>query len=247
MLLKYITNFLDEYLKIFNYPDSSINGLQVEGISEIEKIAFAVDASIQSFTYALEVEADMLFCHHGILWKGTDRVVGLLKDRLKFLLENELSLYAAHIPLDAHFEIGNNAMILRCIDVEPEEKFGEYHGIKIGYAGYANTEFEEILEKFESRFGEIGYMKFGGDEIEKVAAISGRGAGYIGEAKRHGIHLRITGEIEHSAYHLARDAEINVIYLGHYNSETFGVKALMNVVSDKLGIETEFIDIPTEL
>ncbi len=247
MELKYIVDFLDDYLEINKYPDSSINGLQVEGCEEVDKIAFAVDASIQTFTYALEADAEMIICHHGILWNGLSRVVGLLKERLKFLLENELSLYAAHIPLDAHPEIGNNAMILRFIDVEPEEKFGEYRGVKIGFAGYTNAEFEEILERFESEFGDIGYMKFGRDEVEKVASISGRGAGYIEEAKRECVDLLITGEIEHSAYHLAKDAEINVIYLGHYNSETFGIKALMNVVSDKLGMESEFIDIPTDL
>lgn len=247
MELRLIEGFLNDYLAIHDYPDSSINGLQVEGSGEVEKIAFAVDASIQSFSYALECEADMLVVHHGIIWNGIERVAGLLKERLRFLLENELSLYAVHIPLDAHPEIGNNAIIMRYLGIEPEEKFGEYRGVKIGYAGYTNSEFEEILEMLEDKFGEVGYMKFGGDEVEKVAVVSGRGAGYIEEANREGVDLLITGEIEHSAYHTAKDCEMNVIYLGHYNSETPGLKALMNVVSDEFGVEVEFLDIPTDL
>lgn len=247
MKLRYIVDFLDDYLNIQKYPDSSINGLQVEGSDEVNKIAFAVDASIECFSKALEVEADMIVCHHGIIWKGLNRIVGVLRERVKFLLENELSLYAAHIPLDAHFEVGNNAMLLRAINVEPEEEFGEYNGVKIGYLGYTEVRFEEILKKLEKRFGKVEYMKFGKDVIRKVAAVSGRGAGYIEEAEREGVDLLITGEIEHSAYHLAKDAKINVIFLGHYNSETMGVKALMNVVNDKLGLKTEFIDIPTNL
>ncbi len=247
MELWHVVSFLDDYLRISAYPDSSINGLQVEGGEAVEKVAFAVDASMQSFMQAVEVEADLLVCHHGIIWNGIERVTGLVRDRLKFLLENEISLYAAHIPLDAHPEIGNNAMILRSIGVEPEEEFGDYRGVKIGFAGYTSEDFEEILEKLEDRFGDVGYMKFGNDVIEKVAAVSGRGAGYIEEAMRSQVDLLITGEIEHSAYHTARDAEMNVIYLGHYSSETLGMKALMNVVEDKLGLDVEFLDIPTEL
>ncbi|MBE8539783.1 Nif3-like dinuclear metal center hexameric protein [Geoglobus acetivorans] len=247
MDLKLIEGFLDEYLNVHGFTDTSTNGLQVEGSHDVEKIAFAVDASMQSFTYALECEAEMLVVHHGIIWNGVDRITGLLKERLKFLLENELSLYAAHIPLDAHPEIGNNAMILRYIGVEPEDRFGDYKGTKIGYAGYANSEFEEILEILEDRFGEVGYMKFGDDYVEKIAVVSGRGAGYIEEAKKEGVDLLITGEIEHSAYHTAKDCAMNIIYLGHYNSETPGVKALMNIAGDKLGVEVEFLDIPTDL
>ena len=246
MELEELVRFLDDYLKIGEYSDSSINGLQVEGIQSVEKAAFAVDASIEAFRRALEIEADMLVVHHGLIWRGIERVTGLIRERLKFLLENELSLYAAHIPLDAHPEIGNNAMILRMISVEPEEPFGSYGGVKIGFSGYAGLEFEDVLENLEERFGDVGYMKFGRDKIEKVAAVSGRGAGYVEEALREGVDLLITGEMEHSAFHPVREARINVIYLGHYNSETAGLKALMNVVAD-IGIDAEFIDIPTDL
>ncbi len=246
MELRDFAEFLDDYLRIDEYQDSSVNGLQVEGIGNVERAAFSVDASMEAFRKAVEIDADILIVHHGIIWNCIERVSGIIRERLKFLLENELSLYAAHIPLDAHPEIGNNAMILRMVGVEPEEPFGEYKGRKIGFSGYTDLEFEEVLERLEDRFGEVGYMKFGRDEIGKVAAVSGRGASYVEEAVNEGIDLLITGEMEHSAYHPAKEIEMNIIYLGHYSSETVGLKALMNVVAD-IGIDVEFIDIPTDL
>lgn len=247
MDLHHITDFLNDYLQITRYPDSSVNGLQIEGAINVEKAVFAVDASMESFMQAVELDAELLVCHHGIIWDGIGRITGLMKERIKFLLENELSLYAAHIPLDAHPEIGNNALILRALGIEPEERFGEYRGVSIGFAGYADMDFHDALERLERRYGKVDYMKFGGDETEKVAVVSGRGSAYINEAVEKNVDLFITGEIEHSAYHQAKDGRINVIFIGHYNSETPGIKALMNVVEDKMGIDTEFIDIPTRL
>ena len=241
-----IVSFLDQYLNISAFSESS-NGLQVEGCSEVEKVAFAVDASLETFLHAVEADADMLVTHHGIIWGSISNVRGIIQRRLRFLLENELSLYTAHLPLDAHPEIGNNAMILRSVGVEPEEPFG-YHGSEaIGYAGKAEKDFHEILEALEERFGEMGYLKFGGDEVKKIAAVSGRGAFALPEAVEKGVDLLITGEAEHSAYHAAKEGNVSVVFLGHYRSETPGIKALMRVVEDKLGLDVEFIDLPTGL
>ena len=241
-----IVSFLDEYLNISAFSEAS-NGLQVEGSSEVEKVAFAVDASLETFLLAVEADADMLVTHHGIIWGSISSVKGIIQRRLRFLLENELSLYVAHLPLDAHPEIGNNAMILRGVGVEPEEPFG-YHGREaIGFSGRAGKDFHELLEALEEKFGEVGYLKFGGDEVGKVAAVSGRGAFSLPEAVEKGVDLLITGEAEHSAYHAAKEGNVSVAFLGHYRSETPGIKALMRVVEDKLGLEVEFIDVPTGL
>ena len=137
--LKKITNFLDDYLKINEIKDSSVNGLQVSGKENINKIAFAVDACIESFAAAKEAGADMIIVHHGLIWKGITSVTGITYDRLKFLIENEISLYAAHLPLDKHPEIGNNIEFLKLFNVKNPEEFGDYHGIFIGFMG----EFEE--------------------------------------------------------------------------------------------------------
>ncbi len=246
MELSEIVSFLDEYLNISAFREAS-NGLQVEGCREVEKVAFAVDASLDAFLLAVEAGADMLVTHHGIIWGSISSVKGIIQQRLRFLLENELSLYTAHLPLDAHPEIGNNAMILRSVGVEPEEPFGHHGSEAIGYAGKAEKEFDEILEVLEEKFGETGYLKFGDDVVRKVAAVSGRGAFSLPEAVEKGVDLLITGEAEHSAYHIAKEGNISVIFLGHYRSETPGIKALMMVVADKLGLEVEFIEVPTGL
>ncbi len=247
MELNYVVDFFDSYLRVHEFREDAVNGLQVEGEEEVEKIVFCVDACMESFVKALEVEANMIFCHHGLIWGGVRRIDGSLRKRLKFLLENELTLYSAHLPLDAHPEVGNSASLLRLVEVEPEQPFGEYKGYNVGYLGRCEKEFEEILETLEESFENIGYLKFGKDEIKTVAAVSGRGAFAIEEARRKGVDLLITGEMEHSAYHIAKDNDINVIFVGHYQSETLGLKKIMNLAREELGIECEFIDIPTNL
>ncbi|WP_456329800.1 Nif3-like dinuclear metal center hexameric protein [Archaeoglobus sp.] len=245
MELAEIVKFLDEYLQIGNYQDVSNNGLQVEGKREVEKIAFAVDACMESFRGAIMANADMLVVHHGLIWGGIGYIRGIVKKRIEFLLNNNLSLYAAHLPLDAHREVGNNATILRKIGVEPQEEFGEYKGVKIGYTAELDepASVSEIAKKFESAM----ILPFGKEKVEKVAAVSGKGCFALNEAIDEGVELFITGEPEHEAYHLAKEGGINVFFLGHYESEKLGVLSLMEVVKEKFGLETVFLDIPTNL
>jgi len=245
MELAEIVKFLDEYLQIRNYQDVSNNGLQVEGKREIERVAFAVDACMESFRGAIMANADMLVVHHGLIWGGIGYIRGIVKRRIEFLLNNKLSLYAAHLPLDAHREVGNNAMILRKIGAEPQEEFGEYKGVKIGYTAELDepAAVSEIAKKFES----ATILPFGREKVKKVAAVSGKGCFALNEAIDEGVELFITGEAEHEAYHLAKEGGINVVFLGHYESEKFGVLSLMEVVKEKFGLETVFLDIPTNL
>ena len=245
MELAEIVSFLDEYLQIGNYQDASNNGLQVEGKNEVERVAFAVDACMESFRGATMANADMLVVHHGLIWGGIGYIRGIVKKRIEFLLSKNLSLYAAHLPLDAHREVGNNAMILRKIGAEPQEKFGEYKGVKIGYTAELDepVAVSEIAKKFESTM----ILPFGKGRVKRVAAVSGKGCFALNEAIDEGVELFITGEPEHEAYHLAKEGGINVTFLGHYESEKFGVLSLMEVVKEKFGLETVFLDIPTNL
>jgi dinuclear metal center YbgI/SA1388 family protein len=247
MKLDEVCIFLDEYLNIVEYQDVSNNGLQVEGKREVSKIAFAVDACMESFRAAKKSGADMLVVHHGMIWGGIDYVRGMIKRRIEYLLKNGISLYAAHLPLDAHPEVGNNAIILRKIGLDPEKKFGDYKGVKIGYSAKLNrpAEIGEVVDRF-SNF-ERKLLSFGNEKIRSVAAVSGRGGFAVKEAIECRIDLLITGEAEHEIYHIAREGNINVLFLGHYASECFGVNALKEVVEDKTGLEAEFIDIPTGL
>ncbi|RLF82458.1 Nif3-like dinuclear metal center hexameric protein [Thermococci archaeon] len=246
-----IVNFLDEYLNVLAFPDKSRNGLQVEGKEEVEKIAFAVDACMDTFIKARAFGADMLIVHHGLIWGGIEYVRGLVQKRLKFLLENELNLYAAHLPLDLHPEVGNNAQLLKLLELEPREPFGSYNGLNIGYI----SEFDEpkplplvaqiLVEKLKTDY--VKAYEFGVEEIRRVGVVSGRGGFGIPEAIEKGVNLFITGEFLHDDYHTAKEGRLSVIAAGHYASETLGVKALMPILREKFGVKTVFIDNPTGL
>ena len=252
MKLKEIVQFLDDFLGIKDWEDKSNNGLQIEGKPEVRKIVFAVDACMDVFVRAKERDADMIIVHHGLIWGGIDYVRGIVKRRLKFLLDNEISLYAVHLPLDAHPKVGNNAQLLRLLEVEPEEQFGMYKGKPIGFYGKLENpmNLSEIVEILRNKLSErLIVLDFGDEKIEIVGAVSGKGAFALVEAIDKGLDLFITGEAEHSAYHLAKECGINVIFAGHYATETLGVKALMNVIGEEFAgeIEVEFIDVPTGL
>ncbi len=242
--------FLDDYLQVSAYPDKSSNGLQVEGKPEVERVAFAVDTTLKTIERAARARADMLVVHHGMIWGGLSYVTGIHYRRLKALFESGLNLYAAHLPLDAHPEVGNNVGLLKLLDLEPKGPFGEYRGLSIGFWG----EFEEsqpiekvaqiIAEKLDTT---VKTYEFGKREIKTVGAVSGAGAFALEEAWRKGIDLLITGEFGHADYLTAMDLPQSVLVAGHYKTETLGVKALMELLREKFSLEVFFIDEPTGL
>ncbi|ASJ08257.1 Nif3-like dinuclear metal center hexameric protein [Thermococcus siculi] len=245
-----IVSFLNEYLSISSYPDKSSNGLQVEGKEEVERIAFAVDTTLRTIERAAKAGADMMVVHHGMIWGGLGYVTGIHYKRLKALLSSGINLYAAHLPLDAHPEVGNNVELLRLLGLEPKGPFGEYRGLAVGFWG----EFEEpqpiekiaqiVAEKLDTT---VKTYEFGEREIKTVGAVSGAGAFALEEAWRKGIDLLITGEFTHADYLTAVDLPQSVLVAGHYKTETLGVKALMPLLREKFGVETFFIDEPTGL
>lgn len=242
--------FLDEYLQVSAYPDKSSNGLQVEGKETVERVAFAVDTTLRTIERAVNGKADMMIVHHGMIWGGLNYITGIHYKRLKALIENGLNLYVAHLPLDAHPEVGNNVGLLRLLNLEPKGPFGEYKGLSIGFYG----EFEEpqpiekvaqiIAEKLDTT---VRTYEFGKRVIKTVGAISGAGAFALEEAPRKGIDLLVTGEFGHADYLTAIDLPQSVLVAGHYKTETLGVKALMEVVRERFGLDVFFIDEPTGL
>ncbi|WP_297435673.1 Nif3-like dinuclear metal center hexameric protein [Thermococcus sp.] len=242
--------FLDEYLNISAFPDKSSNGLQVEGRGKVERVAFAVDTTLRTIERAVKGKADMLMVHHGMIWGGLGYITGIHYKRLKALMEGGINLYAAHLPLDAHPEVGNNVGLLKLLGLEPKGPFGDYRGLSIGFYG----EFEEpqpiekvaqvIAEKLDTT---VKTYEFGKRKIKTVGAISGAGAFALEEAHRKDIDLLITGEFTHADYLTAIDLPQSVLVAGHYKTETLGVKALMEVVKEKFGVNVFFIDEPTGL
>lgn len=231
--------------------DSSLNGLQVDNSGvEVKKIAFAVDACAETFARAVFCGAQALFVHHGLFWGRVERVSGSLRNRIKFLFDNDLALFAAHLPLDAHPKLGNNAVLAEKLGFTNIEPFGLYHGKKIGFKGVLAKplSIEEAAQKINFN-GQppAALLPFGKKLCKTCAVISGGAAMEASQAIYEEIDLYVTGECGHSVYHLAQEAKLNMLSGGHYATEVWGVRRLAEKIHTDLDLETEFIDVPTGL
>jgi dinuclear metal center YbgI/SA1388 family protein len=245
-----IVTFLDNELRTSYIRDYSCNGLQVEGNSEICRIAFAVDACMESYRQAVQNDCQMLIVHHGIIWDGIRSIRGPVRDQIAFLLSNNLNLYASHLPLDCHSHYGNNAGLAQMLSLEDLKPFGNYKGLEIGYNGILpqvtplDTVVQLLCEKLDT---ECTVLPFGPEKIRSVAVVSGGGGDTLTEAISKKIDCLITGEPIHQNYHAALEGTINVIYAGHYHTEKPGVQALAKLCKKQFGVETLFLDIPSRI
>ncbi|MDR2471151.1 MAG: Nif3-like dinuclear metal center hexameric protein [Treponema sp.] len=235
----------------FADADSSLNGLQADNDgAEIRKIAFAVDACLESFSRCAAAGAGLLFVHHGLFWGAPLALRGPHRGRLQFLLDHNIALYAAHLPLDQHPRLGNNAALAELLGIEDPEPFGLYHGKKIGYKGKLKRPLsvDEAARAIDYLGREpLGVYPFGKELNETCAVISGGASREALEALDEGVDLYVTGEIGHSVYHPALEGRLNMIAGGHYATEIWGVRRIMEAAAVELNIDTEFIDIPTGL
>jgi len=235
----------------FKEADNSLNGLQVDNDGcEIKKIAFAVDAALEVFKQAASAGAGMLFVHHGLFWGPAERINGSRRERIKFLLDNNLALYAVHLPLDQHPVLGNNAVLVELLGIENPEPFGLYHGRYVGYKGNLKKPLtlDEAVKKisFMNR-PPLGIFPFGKSESQSCAVISGGAAQEAFQALEENVDLYVTGESSHTVYHHALEGRMNIIAGGHYSTEVWGVRRMMEECAKKLDIDTVFIDVPTGL
>ena len=254
MTVAEVVRYYNDLLKISDFAaDPSNNGLQVSNCEEkvCRKAAFAVDASLASIEQAVEAQADILIVHHGLSWGGgIRRWNGVDGRRFAAMFKNDLSLYAMHLPLDAHNIYGNNACLADLVKLENREMFFPYHGMDIGVIGTV----AECSASAAAAAAAVGkefklYMSpLKDDKVRKIAVISG-GGGFDGleSAIEAGADMLITGEFDHTMYHIVQENKIHVAALGHYNSEVHGVQSLQKLAAEKLGLETLFIDIPTGL
>jgi dinuclear metal center YbgI/SA1388 family protein len=229
--------------------DSSLNGIQAgDAGAEITTMAFAVDACMDSFQRAKNEGAQALFVHHGLFWGYDAPLTGVMGERVRFLMKNDISLYACHLPLDRHAELGNNARIVSELGLEEIKPFGEYKGRKIGFKGVLkeSADIESLIVRlFGSWESRINVLRFGPSEIRSIGVISGGGTREVSQAINEGLDLYITGDASHNIYHESREAGINVLFAGHYLTEIYGVKAMAETVASELGLKTVFLDIPT--
>ena len=245
--LNKIVEFLNGEMRIEEFPDSSHNGLQVENSGQVEKICCGVDASLEFFDRAKKRGADLLICHHGISWGDSlKHITGLNYRRLAFLIKQDIALYACHIPLDAHSQLGNNALLSKALGLVRRKLFGDYRGKLIGY--YGSLPRSQKLSLFRKRLEKIlgtsvHSLEFGRETVRTVGIVSGDGSDWIEEANRLNIDVFVTGETSLAGYNTAKDCGINVIYGGHYATESFGVKALGAAVEKKYRVRSEFIDL----
>jgi len=245
-----LVSFIDEFLNTRQYKDYSCNGLQVQGAQVISKVALLVDASLQGYQLAMEKKCQLIAVHHGIIWDGIRSVSGSSYNHVKYLIDNNLNLYASHLPLDLHPEIGNNAQLAAMLNLSGLKPFGNYKGIDIGFEGIADksTDLDIIVETMSKKLDtQCTVLPFGKKAISRVAVVSGGAADLLTEAIKKGVDCYITGEPVHYNYHEALENRINVVYAGHYHTEKPGIQALGKVLQKRFGIQTEFIDIPTPI
>jgi len=233
MELKDLVDYLDRYLETSAFSDASANGLQVEGSGPVKRVGLAVDACLASILQAAEKRCDLLIVHHGLLWGEEIRLCGPTYRRVRSLIQADIALYASHLPLDAHPEVGNNIQIARRMSLSDVHPFGEYRGISIGFQGCLEEpiRLQDALAACSEKIGRLG-----------IITGSASDAPILDEAARSGIDLLVTGEPKQAAYNLAQEYGLNGFYGGHYHTETFGVKALGDHLTERFGLPTEFLD-----
>jgi dinuclear metal center YbgI/SA1388 family protein len=245
-----VVAFADSYLRIDEIEDwpNALNGLQIENSGSITKIGAAVDASTHTFRVAAEREIDFLIVHHGLFWSGLQPVAGVLYRQLKLALESDIALYSAHLPLDLHSNVGNNALLACALGFETTEPFLETKGQLIGRKATSTLGREELIAKLKQGLGSpIQCMGAGPAETRIIGIVTGAAGSEIYAVADAGVDTFITGEAPHWAAVAAEELGVNLLLGGHYATETFGVKALAAHLSERFKVPWEFIDHPTGL
>lgn len=248
MMRSDLVSYLNEYLRIEEIRDYGPQGLQVEGRGEVELIVGMVDAQMPSVMEAIGRSADMLLVHHGILWGPSRPLRDAFGTLVRTLISADLNLYAAHLALDAHPEVGNNAELARRLGLEFVEHWGTVNNVDLAVLAVEphGVKLDFVVDRFEQTIGPVKLVQSHGPRIiKRVGIMSGSGASHIREAKELGCDLYITGETSHAHYYESLNAGINVIYGGHYTTETVGVQALGNHLQERFGVQFEFVDLPT--
>ncbi len=249
-----IANYLDHYLRIHEVPDevNAVNGLQVDNSGRATRIVAAVDASLETIEAAGDPSAPtLLLVHHGLFWDGNVPLTGRRLRRVRALLERDLALYAAHIPLDVHPEVGNNAVLAARLGMQVEGWFGSYRGTPIGVWGRAPDRLrgrDRLAAELDRILGTNSKLIPGGPEgVLRLGVVTGGAGGMIAQARDAGLDTFVTGEGAHHTYFDAMEWGMNVIYAGHYATEQVGVQALAEHLGQRFNLPWEFHRHPTGL
>lgn len=245
-----LVNYLDDYLDTRRMPDYSgaFNGLQVEGTRDIRKIAVAVDACIATIEQAVAWDADMMIVHHGLFWGAKAPITGNYFRRIAPLIRNGVALYSSHLPLDAHPEVGNNAVLIRKLGIEPQGTFLPFEGVDIACWGETELPRAEFVQRVRDVLKvEPLVMPFGAESVKRVGICTGGAGSEIAAAAVLGLDTFLTGEGAHHTFFEAEERGVNVLYAGHYATETVGVQAFAAHLAERFGLQTMFLDHPSGL
>jgi dinuclear metal center YbgI/SA1388 family protein len=245
MKLQEVVAFLDGYLgisEIQDYPNA-LNGLQLENDGRVRKLGAAVDASEPVLRAAIETQVDLLIVHHGLFWGGLTRMVGSVYRKFHLAMAANLAVYSAHLPLDLHPVVGNNVLLGRRLGFADLKPFFFERGVAIGVAAEICLERDELVRRLEQTLQRKVWMAAAGPaEIHRVGIVTGGAGAEVGKAVAEGVDTFVTGEGPHHTFGLAEELGVNLIYGGHYATETFGVCALGEMLSEKLGVPWVFLD-----
>jgi dinuclear metal center YbgI/SA1388 family protein len=243
-----IVNYTNDFLRIRDIGDwdNALNGLQIENSGGVTKIGAAVDVSTRVLEAAAKQNVDLLIVHHGLFWPGLQPVTGVLRRQLELAFENNIALYSAHLPLDLHPQVGNNAQLAAAVGLESIEPFFEEKGQLIGLKARASLPRDELDRKLqEALSGPVKVFMFGPKKTGTIGIITGGAGSEIHKIAQEGIDTFITGEAPHWAAVAADELGMNLLLGGHYATEVFGVKALATHLSKRFKIPWAFIDCPT--
>src|SRR5215813_7919223 len=268
--LSNIVTYADRFLRVRNVGDwdNALNGLQMENSGQVTRIGAAVDASTRVLTEAAKRNIDFLIVHHGLFWPGVQPIRGALRRQLGLAFENDIALYSAHLPLDIHPRIGNNAQLVSALglsfgvrghvralksgDMSPQSKsvqpFLEEKGQPVGLKIRASLPRSELARKLQKTLnGPLKVFDFGPKRTHAIGVVTGAAGSEIYRVADEGIDTFITGEAPHWAAVAAQEVGVNLLLGGHYATEVFGVKALAAHLSKRFGMPWKFIDCPTGL
>jgi dinuclear metal center YbgI/SA1388 family protein len=251
-----IAQHLDALLRVHEIPDypPALNGLQLQSRGEVTRVAAAVDFSLRTVDAAIAADADLLLVHHGMFWGGAQRITGLVYERIARLVARDVAVYAAHLPLDAHPTLGNNALLARTLGLVPSAGFARYQTVDVGLRGECDERTSDIVERARAHAhrhdGDVVATPFAADRrTYRWAVCTGAGASSdtLREALSLGVDTLIVGEGPHHTAVEAADQGLVVVYAGHYATETLGVCALAEEVERAFGVPWTFVEAPTGL
>ena len=245
-----IVSYTDRFLRIRDVGDwdNALNGLQIENSGRVTRIGAAVDVSTRVLTEARKRGVDFLIVHHGLFWSGLRSVRGASRLQLLIAFENDIALYGAHLPLDIHARVGNNAQLVAALGLKSAQPFLEEKGQPVGLKVRVSLPRRELARKLQKALnGPVKVFGFGPKQTREIGVVTGAAGSEIYRIADEGIDTFITGEAPHWAAVAAEEIGVNLLLGGHYATEVFGVKALAAHLSKRFGIPWKFIDCPTGL